>query len=525
MGWSVLIARSGVEHEYTSIGMLEFVEELYDIGVANIVLTGLDGKPAPATNRRIRIVWDYGLATQQVHWEGVIEQADKKGQGNMYAIRAYTAEIAFHKAKVGPFREFTGMTPYQIMVTSVSPPNLNTNLRGFPTHSYGTSAFGSVIPNRISSTTQGAVLDRFVAHSGSLFQNIKRLCLQSRYGDGSYGLEWVVQHVDFVASMFFYLVKRRERAIAYTPEVFNIPADFIEAKRGNAQVPSLGTVRVIGAGTGSSRIESATVGSGSREEVFEDKAIFDTTNADNMANRLLEIFNSSTELIMGSSTRHRSPSRCGDTVTVTQAGFADKNLRVMLKHYSLETRHFTYVLGRPAPIGRDHMQSLLGIQNGATTTPQFGDKSSVAGDEPLAINGTPVNVVAGNAVFGAWTTLYSFTPAASFDCDYIDALLVYYNNASNVHDADLEVQLVETASGAPMSEIFAITAQAPAPQDANDTVAVLTTYILAVNNILEGGTSYSILIRAKDVGGVGGFTDAFRTTGKIVKQHRHDELR
>lgn len=446
MAWTIRIGAQGAAlATYNSYVDFEFLDPLYDIGVATVILAGIDGNPAPTKGMALRIIWDAGLASEVVRWEGIIAQADKKQQGNVYAIRAFTSESQLHIGQTGSWRNYLAITPHAIIQGAGPPANLLTDSQAVARLPYGTAAG---VANKVNAGNPGITHAQFVADSSTLFNNMRRLCMQSQYnaltglvadagstastlvdaaltqaedywvggivtvtsganaglsrgvtdfnattdtltfasafpnaiaaGDTYniviYGLEWTTtMEGGNTSTPTFYLVKRRERAATYTPEVFNIPGDLSNARRGAAQFPGVDAVKIVGAGSGASRVTSATAGTGSRELVIEDKAIFQTINADNMANRVLGIYGVSTEVITATCQKHSSPTRAGDSVTIQQAGVADATLRAVLVHYRLSTKTFTIQFGRPTPVGRDNFQALLGIQRGGNTTPQFTD--------------------------------------------------------------------------------------------------------------------------------------------------------
>lgn len=372
MGWSVLIAPPGSPFvEYDSYADFEFVNFLYHYGAAQAVLTGLDGNATPAEGDIIKFVWDRGLASEQTWWTGFLVKVQQKQQGNVYVLRAFTLDALLDRAQTGQHRNYLSKTPFAIIQTAGSPNPLNVNDQGTTVITYGNSG---AVPNRIHAGQTGTSLAQFVSDSTSLFRNMKRLAFQSRFGDGSYGLEWTTTLEGANSSSpRLYLMKRRERAAVYTPEVFNITDDLENVRRGAETFPGADTVRVIGGGDGDSRIDSGRVGTGDREVVTEDKAIFQTTNAVNLANRLLEVYDSSIEVVVGTTFRHASPSRCGDTVTITQAGKTDADTRVMYQHYSLKDKVFQFGLGRPVQTGRERETTLHGITQSDTTTPQYTD--------------------------------------------------------------------------------------------------------------------------------------------------------
>ncbi len=520
MGWKLRIGNvGGALTAYTEVVDLEFIDPLYEHGALIVALGDLGGAGMPVVGQVLRAVWDEGLASEQVHWEGYVTSAQKRENG-LIVLRAFTWDGVLQINQTGTYRNYLTKSPHTIIQAAGTPNPLLVNDAATTVLTYGAAAG---VPNKVDGGTPGVVLDQFVADSTTLLGNIMRLCLQARYGDGSYGLEWAtrLEGANF-SDPRFYLVKRRERSSGYTPETFNIPEDFVDARRGSDQAPGIDRVKVVGAGDGQSRITSPTVFIGStREFTAEDKAIFQVTNATNMANRLLDIYGLNIESVLAHCYKHTHATRAGDTVTVTQTGVANANLRVIVRHYNLADRAFLFVVGRPLPLSRDNQMALASHVKTDTTTPQFTDKQSVAGDEPIAINGATVPVTAGNGVFGAWTTIHSFTPAAAFDCDYIDGLLTYYNNAANAHDADLNFRLIRNSDSLQFGTTFMGSARAPAPQDAMDTVANTAQVVIPINAILST-VQYDLQVQAKGIAVA--FTDDFRVTGKIIKQHFHNEL-
>lgn len=524
MAWTIQMAAQGNAYQaYTSVVDLEFADPLYDFGAATFVLASLDGNATPDKNWACRIVWDLGLSTEQVHWTGYLTQVQRKQQGNVYAIRAFTVDGLLHIAQTGTHRNYLSKSPHTIIQAAGSPNPLLVDSAGNTRITYG-SAGG--VPNKVDGGTPGTVLDQFVADSATLFNNVRRLCLQARYGDGSYGLEWVgTLEGANLSSPRFYLVKRRERSGGYTPEVFTVPDDFTDLRRGSDQAPSLDRVKVIGAGDGTSRIESATVSIGTqRDFVAKDKAIFNATNALNMANRLLDLYGSNIEAVIGNHYRYTSPSRAGDTVRLVQSGFADSLTRIMFRHYSLSTKAWTIVLGRPTAIGRDSMNALIGLNNQDQTTPQYTDDQAVVGDEPEAITPTGANAVtAGAGVFGAWVSLALFTPSVDFLADYVLATISSYNDSANNHDYDFEARIIENAVPVTLGTIGTGVAIAATPQTADDTITYYTPVVIPLNLQLLSSKSYVLRVRARSRSGVA-FTDDFVGQGVVFKQHSHNEL-
>lgn len=360
-GWSVLIGTAGgVLSEYTSINDdLDFMDPLYDFGAASFTLTSLDGNVAPVEDMVCRIFWDRGLATEQMHWEGYLTTVQKKQEGNIYFIRAFTLEAMLYVKQTGSARNYLSKSPHVIMQAAGTPDPLNVGQSGLTVITYGSSAS---VPNKIDGVNPGTVLNRFCTDALNLFMNMKRLCYQGRYGDGSFGLEWTskLEGVNS-SSPRFYLVKRRERAAVYTPEVFNIPDDFSNVRRGSDQAPGCDSTKVIGEGVESSINFTGTT----RELVVVDKTIFEFTNADNMAKRLLDIHEKNIEVITTSCYRHNSPTRAGDVITVTQPSASPTDLRVVMRHYSMATRAFIFVIGRPLP---DKRESQLGLWSTGTSS-------------------------------------------------------------------------------------------------------------------------------------------------------------
>ncbi len=384
---------------YPSYVDFDFLDQLYDMGAATIVLSDLDGNPAPAQGNIVKIVWDRGLATEQVHWQGFLTQVETKQQGNVYTLRAFTLEALLHLSQTGTPRNYLAKSPHTIIQAAGSPNPILINSQGATVLQYGVAA---AVPNKVDGVNPGTGLTQFVTDSTTLLSNMKRLCMQARYDGASYGLEWTSTLEGANASdPRFYLVKRRERAAAYTQEVFVLPDDFFNARRGPNSFPGVDAVKVIGGGDGNTRIESALAGAGARELVAEDKAILNVTNADNMANRLLGVYGNSIEIVTANCLRHDSPSRSGDTVVVRQTGRADAPLRVMARYYELSTKMWMFAVGRPAPIGRDSFQAVLGTQRTNTTTPQFTDTKPESFEDGVqyivVTSGAPITIAAHSA--------------------------------------------------------------------------------------------------------------------------------
>lgn len=373
MGWSVLIgAEGGVLADYQDYIDFEFYDALYEAGAAQILLSGIGSNPAPAQGNIVKLVWDRGLASEQVHWQGYIVAAPKKEQGDVYVLRAYTLDAKLKMSQTGTYRNYLGLTPHAIAQAAGTPNPLMINSQGTTVLTYGSAA----IPNVVNGANPGVALTQFVADSTTLLDNIIRLGWQSRYDGSSYGLEWTTTLEGANGSSpRFYLVRRRESRTGYTPEVFNIPDDFVNCRRGGEQSPGIDAVKVIGAGDGSTRIESPVVfiGTRIREYLAEDKAIFNATNATNMANRFLDIYSNLIDLLVTTCYRHSSPTRSGDTITVTQPGVANVNLRVMQRYYQLSTKAWVLTVGRPTPSEREQLARLASIQKADLTTPQFTD--------------------------------------------------------------------------------------------------------------------------------------------------------
>lgn len=521
-GFSLLIgAVDGVLSSYTSFADIELIDELYDLGVANVMLTGLNGNAAPAQGMVLKIVFAHTLPNEQIHWEGIIADTPKKEQGNLYAIRAFTAEYLLFRAQTGSYRNYLSKSPHTIIQAAGTPNPLLINDQASAVMTYGSAAG---VPNKVDGANPGTVLDQFVADSTTLFVNMRRLCMQARYDGSSYGLEWKVTFEGANSSSpRFYLVKRRERSSGYTPEVFNIPSNFVNARQGTDQLPGVDAVRVIGAGDGTSRISSGLIGTGSREFISEDKAIFNTTNATNMANRIKEIYGTATPIITANCYRHRSPTRAGDTITVTRTGAANLTLRVILRHYSLQTKQWTFVVGRPTPIGRDNQMAALRMLQTDTTTPQFTDPRAIVGDEPVSITPTGAQAVTTTVgVFGAWVNLATFTPSVDFLADYIHATISSYNDSSVNHDYDIEARLIQITGGTQKGTTGKGVAIAGTPQDALDTITYYTPVVVPLNVTLLSTQAYGLEVRVK--GRTNGFTDNFVGQGVVFIQHVHNKL-
>lgn len=384
MAWTLRMGAQGAAlASYEDFADFRFTDRLFDFGAATIALVGLNGNGAPQRGWVVKIVWDYGLATESVEWEGVIDQAQKRQDGNLYAIRAYTLDAMLHTNQTGTYRNYLALTPHAIIQAAGTPNPLLVNSQGTTVLPYGAAAG---VPNKVDGVNPGVALTQFVSDTTTLFDNMRRLCMQARYvggaygsmqgvyASGDYGLEWRVTMEGANASTpTFYLVKRRERAAAYTPEVFNVTDDLHTSKRGNPEFPGIDSARFIGGGDGTSRIDSGLVGAGSREAVVVDKAILNATNATNAANRVLGIYGKTIEMVSGESIRHGRATRAGDVVQVTQTGHAATYLRCIERFYQLSRRAYIYQFGRPMPMGRDTIQAISGATRTDQTTPQFTD--------------------------------------------------------------------------------------------------------------------------------------------------------
>lgn len=435
MTWRVQIGSSGgVLNTHTAIADLNFNDPLFDYGACTVVLAGLEGFAAPAPGKVLRVLWD---GVEQ--WAGIIDGAQKGSQGDIYVVQAYTPDAQLHAGQTGGIRNYLAQTPLQIIQTSVSPSPLLVNSQAATVLIYGVAAG---VPNKVDGANPGTALTQFVADSTTLYQNMRRLCLQARYDGASYGLEWLGRMEGANNSdPRFYLVKRRERAAVYAAETFDVPGTLYESLRGSPSFAGVDAVRVIGAGDGVSRIESALAGAGTREAIFEDKAILQVTNANNMANRLLEVYGKSKEFIIGKTWKHGHLSRAGDTATVTQSGHAPASVRVIERIYSLRDRTFVLVFGRPDSYMRDKANSIDRVLGTQTTSPQFTDTKpdllEATTQRVRAIRTNSVAIPAGTSAVICDTAVHGIGPgnaslADLLKCDglLLQALLV--SNAANV---------------------------------------------------------------------------------------------
>lgn len=447
-GWTVQLGAVGAALvDYRNVADLNFNDPLYDYGAAVILLQGLGGAATPTPGMVARIVYDRGLATEQVHWTGIVDSVQRGGQGTIFTLQCYTVDALPFIGQTGGIRYYRAQTPFAIIQGAPGPSNLLTNNQGALVATYGAAA---AVPNKVDGANPGTALTNFVADSRDLLGNIKRLCLQARYDGASYGMEWLGRLEGANNSdPRFYLVKRRERAAVYTPETFAIPGDFYESRRGNPTFQGVDAVKVIGGGDGSSRVESSLAGAGTREFLVEDKAIIadalgtpsTSTNANNMANRLLEVHGKSKEFLVASTYKHVHSTRAGDTVTVTQSGFAPANVRVMERIYTMRKRCFTFVLGRPVGFNRDQAAALQRAVSTQSTAPQHTDLKpdllEATTQRVRAIRGVGIAIGAGAAATICDTAVHGIGPGNASLTDLLkcDGLLIQallYSNAGNV---------------------------------------------------------------------------------------------
>lgn len=389
-GWSADIGSAGgALTNYPDALPVKFHSRHNALGYFTVVLPQLGGLAAPTREMVIRIVWDKSLATEQVHFEGVILDVRRHDRTNTYHLTGIdVAGLTWFMGSAdnaGASRKWTTQTPHTILTSAGTPRGLVYNTQnalrpiGATTLQYGSAA---AVPNKVDGANPGTAID-FLADGGRTLVNLQRLCLQARYDGASYGLEFFGRLEGANNSdPKLYVVKRRERAAAYTPEVWEVNESLFNARRGHEGMTAAEALRAVGIGDGTSRVQSGLYGSGGMEGIVADKSIIGTTNATNMVNRLGELLNPTTEVVTGYVLKHGMATRVGDTVTIRESGKADVNLRVFEIHYVLEQRAFRVMLGRPRPMSEDPLVKLDILAGGQAHASQVTDAV------PVTIKGT-----------------------------------------------------------------------------------------------------------------------------------------
>lgn len=389
-GWSVDIgAEAGALTNYSEVVDLSFVRRLNGLGTFNLFLSDLGGGAVPTRGQVARIVWDKGLSSERVHFEGYIQDVRQHGNVKAFRLRGFDVLGKLWQSGLGGFRDWRSKTPFSIIQGAGPPNNLLTNAQGTVAMTYGSAAG---VPFKVDGVNPGTALN-FRADSAKMLVNIQRLAIQARYDGATFGLEFLARFEGANNSdPRFYLVKRRNRADPYTPEVFNIPGDFVQARRGFEGITAAQAVRVVGSGDGTQRVQSSIVGSGGLEGILSDKSVVDATAAGNMANRLSNLLNPATEVVTGRLLKHTFATEPGDDVTVTEDGVANATLRCFEVGYSLPHRSFFLTLGRPRPNREDPFFGALGILQSQAQSYQHTSGAKVNATQPA----TATNAALGN---------------------------------------------------------------------------------------------------------------------------------
>lgn len=376
-GWTVDIGTGGgALTTYESALPVYFLKRLNGVGNFTLYVMQLDGHAAIARDMLVRIFWNKGESDEKLHIEGFVTDVREDSGRQAYWVRGLTLEGLMAQSTLGTTRKYTAQTPHTIIQSAGSPRGLiynsQNNLKpvGGTTVRYGSSAS---VPLKVDGANPGTALT-FLADSSRSMLNIQRLCLQARYDGASYGLEWFVRLEGASNSdPYLYLVKRRNRAAVYTAETWTINSDLLRSRRGTEGLTAAQLIRVVGLGDGTSRVDSGAVGAGGLEGIIADKSIIDATAATNMANRLSELLNPSTEMVTAYLAKYAHTSELGDDVTIAQNGRANVTLRLFEVSWNYQEKLFSVVLGRPRANPHDPLAALDKLAGSQAHAPQVTD--------------------------------------------------------------------------------------------------------------------------------------------------------
>lgn len=426
----------------------------------------------PSRDDLVRFIWDKGGSDERVHFEGFITDVRRVTEtSTLYRARGLSLEGLLWTSGIGDVREYSSERLWDIW-------QRNSPTRGLLFNSQGAlRVIGSVsvsagsasdVPWKVESggtdATSGPTHD-FRADSAKQWVNIQRLLLQARHdatqypnwaatpaaGDGDpYGLESFVRlETANNDTPRAYLVGRRERSSNHTPETYDTKTDLLKPRRGQEGLTAAEAIRVIGAGDGSTRIESSLIGSGGLEGIIADKTLATTTNANNQALRLNTLLDPSTEVFTAWLPKHAYDTEIGDRITITDPDQANETLRVFAIGYQVSKQSFFLVAGRPRPFPEDPFSDIASLAGGQAQAPQVTDtkpESIRSNSGSRFFNFFPsssFNVSAGGV---SSSTDWEKTSGWPTDFELAEEYLIRCGLKISITDARLEVDYDKTTS-------------------------------------------------------------------------------
>lgn len=434
-GWTVEIGAAGGSMTEYDAETLSYHNRLNAVGFFSLLLPHLQDPnnrsganlSEPSERDLVRFIWDQGGSNEQVHFEGYITDIRRQTPANHYLIRGLDILGLLWQSTTGAIREYDNASPWDIFQQTTGTNGLILNAQGNNVP-IGTTSLqagsASDVPHQLSSTNAGVSMD-FRADSSRSLLNLQRLLLQGKVADADYpswvaasdtfGLEVVARLEDTngdgdVNEPRIYLVERRERSSSYTIESYDQGTDMVGV-RGTEGATAANAINVVGSGSGRNRVEtSSIVGSGGLEGIVADKTLRAQTNADNMANRLSTLLDSSQETVTGWLFGHDHDTRVGDRVTITESGEADTTIRLFAKDYQLKPGGFNLTLGRPRPLAEDPFYQ-LGASVSGQGQAQQPSSFEVGPQTSLGSTGRTTLTASSTTSGEATTSLTSTTPS------------------------------------------------------------------------------------------------------------------
>lgn len=338
-GWTIEVGIAG-----GALASQRWLDQGFDLGLnqmdsfhATIITRG-----TPTRGDDVKIWWDKGGPNERLWLRAQVTQAvQDKTNATRWRISGYGDLFPIFQSTLGGLRDYGAATPWAILQQAGPPAGLLVNAQGAQVMNAGTTA-----PNALSGGAPGNAFI-FRAHTGNMLLNIARLCEQATFGGGpQYGIEFFVDR-DGGDARRFNLVSKRQRS-GMVAESFQIGPDFHFAPGETNLDNDYNRVKVVGTGSGRVRVESAWVGAGNRELVFEDKNIADVMTAANLANRILAALNSgSSERQEAETYRPNMVTQVGDDVSVVpRGGGAPSTLRCFGINYEWSRKTYRLELGR-----------------------------------------------------------------------------------------------------------------------------------------------------------------------------------